>query len=278
MSALSGNLSGAARLPVRKGILFTMLPKDLPLEERFKLAKDVGFDDVECMTTDDQKEADAIKSAAEKAGLRIHSVMNSAHWRFPLNAGDPEVVKKGIDGMETSLRNAHFWGADTVLLVPAVVAPQFSYYRDAWTRSQQQIRKLLPLAEELKVIIAVEEVWNKFLLSPLEFVKYIDEFQSPWLKAYLDVGNMVLYGYPQDWIRTLGPRIAKVHLKDFRFKDGKAEWTALREGDIDWIEVYKAFAEVGYRGTTTVELPAGDKAYLADVSHRVDLILTGAEG
>ena len=96
------------------------------------------------------------------------------------------------------------WGADAVLLVPAVVDATTSY-KDAWTRSQQVIReRLLPLASELKVIVAVEEVWNKFLLSPLEFARYVDELDSPWLKAYFDVGNVVFYGYPQDWIRSLG--------------------------------------------------------------------------
>jgi L-ribulose-5-phosphate 3-epimerase len=268
----------AARLPIRKGVIISMLPKDMPLEDRLKLAVDVGFQDLECHTVSDQKEAEAIKAAAAKAKIRIHSVMNSAHWQSPLNSPDPEVVKKGMEGMKTSLHNAHFWGADAVLLVPAVVSPKYSYYQDAWTRSQRQIRELLPLAEELKVVIAIEEVWNKFLTSPTECALYIDEFKSPWVKAYLDVGNMVFYGYPQDWIRTLGPRIAKVHLKDFRFRDGKTQWTPLREGDIDWIEVYKAFAEVGYHDTATVELNGGDAAYLRDLSHRVDLILSGEKG
>ena len=90
-------------------------------------------------------------------------------------------------------------------------------YQDAWTRSQRVIReRLLPMARDLKVIVAVEEVWNKFLLSPMEFARYVDEFESPWVKAYFDVGNVVFYGFPQDWIRTLGPRIVRVHLKDFR--------------------------------------------------------------
>ncbi len=273
----AGRNATAARLPIRKGILISMLPKQLPLEDRLKLARDAGFEDLECNTVTDPKEAEAIRVAADKAKLRIHSVMNSAHWQSPFNSSDPAVVAKGMEGMETSLRNAHLWGADTVLLVPAVVNPKFSYYQDAWTRSQTQIRKLLPLAEKLKVVIAIENVWNKFLLSPLEFARYVDEFQSPWVRAYLDVGNMVFYGYPQDWIRTLGKRTVKVHFKDFRFRNRTTEFTLLREGDIDWLEVHKALAETGYSGTATVELPGGDEAYLRDLSRRVDLILSGAQ-
>jgi L-ribulose-5-phosphate 3-epimerase len=274
-SAMS--LSAAARLPIRKAILITMLPKDMSLPDGLKLAKDVGFDEVECQTVTDPKQAEAIKVAAANAGVRIHSVMNMAHWSNPLNASDPEIVKKGMEGMETSLRNAHLWGADTVLLVPAVVNPKFSYFQDAWTRSQQQIRKLLPLAEELKVVIAIEEVWNKFLVSPADFARYVDEFASPWVRAYLDVGNMVFYGYPQDWIRVMGKRIAKLHIKDFRFRKGQTEWVPLREGDIDWLEIYQALADVGYQGTATVELDGGDAAYLREVSRRFDLILSGAK-
>jgi L-ribulose-5-phosphate 3-epimerase len=192
------------------------------------------------------------------------------------SASDRSFGKKGMEGMETSLRNAHLWGADTVLLVPAVVSPKVSYFDDAWTRSQQQIRKLLPLAEELKVVIAIEEVWNKFLVSPVDFARYVDGFASPWVRAYLDVGNMVFYGYPQDWIRVMGKRIVKLHIKDFRFRKGQTEWVALRDGDIDWMEIYNALADIGYRGTATVELDGGDAAYLREVSRRFDLILSGA--
>ena len=122
--------------------------------------------------------------------------MNTEHWRFPMSSADPAVVDKSVAGMETSLRNAKLWGAGVVLLVPAVVDPQTSY-DDAWTRSQQVIReRILPLAAELKVVVAVEEVWNKFLLSPLEMARYVDEFDSPWVKAYFDVGNVVLLRLP----------------------------------------------------------------------------------
>jgi L-ribulose-5-phosphate 3-epimerase len=182
-----------------------------------------------------------------------------------------------VKGMETSLRNAALWGADTVLLVPAVVDANTSY-KDAYTRSQRVIReRLLPVARDTKVVIAIEEVWNKFLLSPLEFARYVDEFESPLVRAYFDVGNIVFYAFPQDWIRTLGPRIAKIHLKDFSLdrRNGKFTWKNIGEGDIDWPEVRRALNDVKYDGFVTTELDRGDAAYLKDVSTRVDRFLAG---
>src|SRR5262249_40057699 len=138
-----------------------------PIKDRFQLGRDCGFDEVECQTVADPALAGEIRMASESTGLRIHSVMNMDHWRYPLSSDEPEVVAKCVSGMETSLRNANEWGADTVLLVPAVVNAKTSY-ADAWSRSQERIRRMVPMADKLKVIIAVEEVWNKFLLSPLE--------------------------------------------------------------------------------------------------------------
>ena len=271
-SPLAG--AAAANDRIKKAVLISMLPKQMSYGDRFKLARDTGFEAVEAQTISDLREAEEIKKAAEVAKIRIHSVMNMAHWQYPLSSSDPAVVEKSMEGMKTSLHNAHLWGADAVLLVPAVVNPQTSY-REAWTRSQEQIRRLIPLAEELKVVIGVEEVWNKFLLSPLEFATYVDEFRSPWIKTYFDVGNVVLYGYPQDWIRTQGNRIVKVHLKDFKSLKGGYKWVNLGEGDIDWAAVRKAFAEVGYTGYATTELEAGDEAYLRDLSQRVDRLVLG---
>jgi L-ribulose-5-phosphate 3-epimerase len=268
--AAPGPASGA--LPIKKGILLDMLPAHLPYADRLKFAHEIGFEVLQAPTEADNRKAEELKKAADAAEIRIDSVMNMDHWKYPLSSSDPAVVGKSLAGMRTSLRNAKLWGADVVLLVPAVVNAETSY-REAWTRSQREIRKLLPLAEELKVVIAIEEVWNKFLLSPLEMATYIDQFKSPWLKAWFDVGNVVLYGYPQDWIRVLGPRIVKVHLKDFkRSKDGYA-WVNLGDGDIDWPAVREAFAAIRYTGSATVELPAGDEAYLRDVSRRVDRLL-----
>jgi hexulose-6-phosphate isomerase len=263
-----------ARLPIRKAVEFSMLPKELPVVERFRIARDAGFQAIECPTTPDPAQAEEILDASRKADLPIHSVMNAEHWRSPLSSADPAVVERSLDGMRTSLRNAAQWGADTVLLVPAVVNPETTYAQ-AWERSQRQIRTLIPLAQELKVIIGIEEVWNKFLLSPLEFARYVDEFNSPFIRAYFDIGNVAINAYPQDWIRTLGKRIVKLHVKDFSFKKRVAEFSPLLEGEIDFRAVHAALADIGYQGTATVELNAGDAAYLKEVSRRFDRILEG---
>ncbi len=276
VSASATSMRAAGPLPIKKGLVYDMLPSSMSHAERCKLAKDVGFEVVQANTTADLHEAEEIKKAAEAAGIRIDSVMNMDHWKYPLSSGDAAVVAKSMEGMRTSLRNAKLWGSDAVLLVPAVVNPQTSYL-EAWTRSQKQIRELIRMAAELKVVISIEEVWNKFLLSPLEMKKYIGEFESPWIRAWFDVGNVVLYGYPQDWIRTLGKSISNVHLKDFKRKEGGYAWVNLGEGDVDWGAVRQAFAEIGYSGSAIAELDGGDEAYLRDVSQRIDrLLIEGA--
>ena len=268
------------RLPIQMAVEYNMLPQNLSILERFQLAKECGYEKIECPTTPDQAAAETMKAASQKVALPIHSVMNMDHWKYPFTSSDPVEVEKSLEGARTSIHNAHLWGASTVLLVPGVVNANVSY-RDAYTRSQAVIRKLIPLAQQLNVTLALEEVWNKFLLSPLEFARYIDEYNSPTIRAYFDVGNVVLYGYPQDWIRTLGKRIVKLHIKDFSFQRDKqtntstARWVDPGEGEIDWLAVHAALEEIGYQGTATLELKPGDAAYLKEMRHRFDLILSG---
>ena len=274
-----GHTSPAARpspspLSIRKGVWFGMLPEKLSVADRYKLARDAGFEVVQAPTEPDERKAEEVKKAADAVNIRIDSVMNMDHWKYPLSSSDPAVLEKSLAGMRTSLQNAKLWASEAVLLVPAVVNAQTSY-RDAWTRSQKQIRTLLPLAEELKIVIAIEEVWNKFLLSPLEMAKYVEEFHSLWIKAWFDVGNVLLYGYPQDWIRTLGNSIVKVHVKDFKRKDDGYAWVNLGDGDVDWAAVRQAFNDIGYSGSAIAELEHGDEAYIRDVSRRMDRLVLG---
>jgi L-ribulose-5-phosphate 3-epimerase len=268
-AAATTRLGAVPNAEIKPAVLISMLPQKLPYIEQFKLAVEVGFRYMEVMTFEDDKEAGKVKDAADMAGLRIHSVMNMRHWDHPLSSPNPKDVELSVEGMRMSLRQAKLYGAETVLLVPGVVRDDTTY-EDAWIRSQKAIRPLIPEAEKLNVTIAIEEVWNKFLLTPTDFVKYIDEFDSPVVKAYFDVGNVVQYAIPQHWIRALGKRIVKVHLKDYSRRNG---FVGLGEGDVNWPEVRKAFADIGYTGVATAELDEGDKAFLVDVHQRIVKLL-----
>ncbi len=251
--------------PFPKAVITSMLPKELSDADKFKLAKDCGFDAVEAPPVDDLDLAKKQGDLAHAAGIRIHSVIYGG-WGPTLSDPDPAVQEKARANVEKALHCAKAMGADDILLVPAVVKANVRYV-EAWERSQKHIKSLIPVAEELKIVIAVEEVWNDFLLSPLEMAKYVDQFNSPWVRSYFDVGNVVAFGYPQDWIRTLGNRIAKVHLKDF--KRNEREWVNLGDGSINWPEVRKAFDEVAYSGYVTAELNGGDKNYFIDLAQRI---------
>ena len=269
IAALAAPRLGAAEQGIERALINTMLPKDLPLADQFRLAVETGFTAMEVRTVDDHSEAQRIHEAAQEAGLRIHSVMNQSHWRTPLSSPDPTEVEACVAGMRKSLQQAELYGADAVLLVPAVVRSDTTY-EQAWERSQREIRSLIPLAEQHDVMIAIEDVWNKFLLTARDFRQYVDEFNHPLVRAYFDVGNIVHFAVPEHWITELGSRIVKVHLKDYARSKG---FVNLGEGDVDWPAVRQALADVGYNGEATVELPGGDREYLADLGQRVDRLL-----
>ncbi|MCC6694142.1 MAG: TIM barrel protein [Candidatus Hydrogenedentes bacterium] len=270
-STLKAQAQDAAFPPFQKAVITGMLPKELSNPDKFALAKRCGFDGLESPPIADLNEAKTVGDQARDAGVPIHSIIYGG-WEFPLSDPDPAVQEKGRAAVEQALLCAQAVGAQNILLVPAKVTAEVRYI-DAYERSQKHIRSLIPVAEQAGVVITIEEVWNDFLMSPLEFAKYIDEFESPWVRAYFDVANVVAFGYPQDWIRTLGKRIMKVHVKDF--KRDTREWPNLMEGSVDWPEVRRAFAEIGYQGFITAELKGGDEAYLKDLSERMSKIAAG---
>ncbi|HOZ47285.1 MAG TPA: sugar phosphate isomerase/epimerase family protein [Candidatus Hydrogenedentes bacterium] len=265
--------SATAQEPTRiyRALKIGMLPSDLSDKDKFALAKRAGFEGIDGSPIEDLDAAREQAQWAKEAGVPLHGLVFGG-WHAPFSSPDPAVIKKGMDGMEVALRHANAIGATTVLLVPAVVDENVSY-ADAYTRSQQHIRELIPLAAEMKVVIGIENVWNKFLLSPLEFARYLDEFDSPWVKAYFDIGNVIIYGYSQHWIRILDKRIVKLDVKDFK-REGY-EWKNLLEGDVNWREVRKALTEIGYSGFMTAEVDGGDEAYLTDLAQRMERINAG---
>ena len=262
---------------IKKAVKFGMVEEDFSILEKFKLLKRLGFDGVE-MDSPSNLDRDEVIAARDESGLPIPGIVDSVHWRKTLSDPDPAVRAEGLDGLKTALDDAHAYGATTVLLVPAVVNKEVSY-AEAYDRSQAEIRKVLPMAEELGVKIAIENVWNGFLLSPLECARYLDEFESDWIGWYFDVGNVVNYGWPEHWIRTLGPRILKLDIKEYsrQKRDKEGPYAGFRvllgEGDCDWPAVVEALEEIGYEGWGTAEVPGGDTARLRDIAARMDRIL-----
>jgi len=251
-----------------KGIKIGMIDKDLSDREKFELAKKCGFDGIDGIPLKDISAAKAQAKLAKDIGVPIHGLVYG--WA---SLGDPDKkkIQKDISDIEHSLRCANAMGCDTVLVVPAIVTEKISY-NDAYKRSQEHLAKLIPAAEALGVTIAIENVWNKFLLSPLEFARYLDAFKSPWVRAYFDVGNVIIYGFAQHWIRTLAERIIKIDLKDFQ-RDGY-KWKNLLNGDVNWPEVTKALDEIRFEGFMTAEVKGGDQEYLSDLSKRMDKIIS----
>ena len=278
----AGALPQAETMPsqrtIRKAVKLGMVSGPSSILEKFQLLKTLGYDGVELASPNDL-DPDTVLAARDESGLVIHGVVNSAHWRVPLSDPRPDVRAKGRAALETALRDAHRYGATTVLLVPAVVNKQVSY-ADAYERSQAGIRRLLPLAEQLGVKIAIENVWNHFLLSPLEAARYIDEFESPWIGWYLDVGNIVNYGWPQHWVRTLHRRILKLDIKEYSRakRDDEGLWKGfdveLGEGDCDWPAVTAALDGIGYSGWATAEMAGGGPKRLKDIAERMDRVLS----
>lgn len=259
---------------MKKAVKFGMVGIKGTVKEKFALVKKLGFDGVELDAPSNLDKAEVI-AARDEVGLPIHGVVDSVHWHKTLSHPNPDVRVEGRKGLETAIRDAKAYGGSTVLLVPAVVNKGVSY-KAAYERSQAEIRKVLPLAAESQITIAMENVWNNFLLSPLEAARYLDELESPWVGWYLDIGNIVRYGWPQHWIEALGKRIKKIDIKDFSRKKsneeglGKGFRTKIGDGDGDWAEVNKALAAIGWSGWGTAEVGGGGEERLTEIAKRMD--------
>jgi len=269
--------AAAQKRSIRKAIMWGTVGVKGSVLEKMKAVKEAGFEGTEMNSHMDQ---DEVMRARDEVGLVIPSVCGVHHWSKPLSHPDPKVRAEGLDALKQTLRDAKRYGASSVLLVPGVVSKEISY-SDAYTRSQAEIRKAVPVAEELGVKIAIENVWNQFLLSPLEAARYVDEFNSPAVGWHFDIGNVITYGWPEQWIRVLGKRIQKLHVKEFSRKrrDQEGLWkgfdVALLEGDDDWPAVMKALDDVGYQGWAMTEQGGGDSpAGLKDLVQRFDKILS----
>ena len=194
----------AARPMVKKSLMWGMIKEDLSVMDKFKLLKDLGYDGVE-LDSPDKLDMKEVLAARDKTGLLIPGTVNSMHWKLPLSDPDPKKREECVKSIEKALWDTKEYGGSTVLVVPGVVNASVTY-GEAYERSQAEIRKLLPIAEKTGVKIAIENVWNQFLLSPLEAAKFVDDFKHPMVGWYMDIGNVLRYGWPVSWIEALtGP-------------------------------------------------------------------------
>jgi len=269
------SVAAPTKRKIRKAIMYGTVGLKGSVLEKFKAIKEAGFEGVEPMSHMNQ---DEVVKALEATGLKTASVCCNTHWNKPVSDPNPAVREEGLNGLKQALRDAKRYGASSVLFVAAVVNKEVTY-ADAYKRSQEEIRKAIPLAEELGVKIAIENVWNHFLLSPLEAARYVDEFNSPWVGWHFDVGNVIAYGWPEQWIRVLGKRIQKLHIKEFSREKANKEglWKGFDvpflKGDNNWPAVMKALDEIGYDGWGIAEQSGADSAEgLKKLSEEMDRI------
>ena len=273
------NMQSTGKVTLKKSLGLGMITEDLSLSDKFKVAKDLGFDGVELNSPVDFT-LDEIKKAKANSGIETPTVVNKDHWRVPLSDPDPEVRKNCIASVAKSLEEIKELGGDTVLVVPGVVNDKVSY-EDAYYRSQNSIRELIPYAEKTGIQIGLENVWNNFLISPVEAKRFIDEINHPLVGWYFDIGNVLRYGWPEHWIKTLNHRIMKLHIKEFsrELMNSSGLWEGFKvdllKGDNDWPVVMKAVSDINHRGGwLTAEVSGGDRNHLKKISEQMDEIIS----
>ena len=273
-----------------KGICSIIFPKELPRAECFAQAKSAGFDAVELAIGSDlpldasRDDARRIGEAAEKAGIRIATLwVSEPLHQNPLNSPDPAIRARGVEAVRKAITIAGNLNCGALLLYAVRLGsgPRLEVgSQDTWDRYTAELTKVVPDAERAKVLLNPENVWNKFILSPLEMRSFVDQFHSPWVGTHFDAGNVMQYGYPEDWILTLGQRIKRIHFKDFKLSAGAepGHFADLLQGDVNWKAVMAALVKTGYSGPISPEIGRNPNQpdQLKQVSAALDKILAMA--
>lgn len=279
VKASEHSVEEATTKKLKKGVGYGMITEKIPLLDKFKLVKDVGFDGIEFNAPVDIPIRELLE-AKEKTGVELPSVVNKDHWAKPLSHPDPAIRQACIESVAKSLEEVKALGGDTVLVVPGVVNENIPY-EAAYNNALDSIRKLIPYVEKTGMYIGLENVWSNFILSPVEAKHFVDEINHPLIGWYFDIGNILRYGWPEHWIKTLNSRIVKLHVKEFSreimntvgLRSGFN--VELLEGDNNWPVVMKAVSEINYSGGwITAEVGGGDRNHLKKISEQMDKIIT----
>ncbi len=267
------------KVSLKKALVFGMIQSEDSLTDKFKIAREAGFDGIELNSPTEFPLTDILQ-AKRDAGIELPGVINKDHWSKPLSDPDLQIRQQCIDSVIRSMHEVKELGGDTVLVVPGVVNEKVSY-EQAYINSQSAIRELIPHAEKTGVQIALENVWNNFILSPVEAKRYVDELNHPLVGWYFDIGNVLRYGWPEHWIHSLKSRIMRLHIKEFsrELMNSKGLWEGFKvellEGDNNWPAVMKAIKEIGHKGGwLTAEVSGGDLTHLKKISAQMDKIIS----
>lgn len=236
---------------LKKAIMWDTFGMKGTVLEKFQALKAAGFEGVEPSSHMNQ---DEVVRAFEVTGLKAASVCGSRHWSKTLSHQDEKVRAEGLEALKHTIRDAKRYGATSVLLVPGVVNKDVTY-EQCWERSIAGIRAALPLCEETGVKIAVENVWNNFLMKPQQARDYLDAINSSWVGWHFDCGNMIKFGPSEEWVKVLGKRILKLHIKDYATAPGKGFGVKLLEGDNHWPAIMSELDRIGYTGWAITEQP-----------------------
>jgi L-ribulose-5-phosphate 3-epimerase len=270
-----------------KGICSIIFPKEMPRAECFAQARSAGFDAIELAVGADipldigRDDARRLADAADKAGIRIATLwVSEPLHQNPLNSADSAARTRGVEAIRRALSIATDLNCGALLLYAVRLGNGAKLEvgsQETWDRYTAELTKVVPDAERAKVLLNPENVWNKFLLSPLEMRSFVDQFRSPWVGTHFDAGNVMQYGYPEDWILTLGQRIKRIHFKDFKLggRGQPAGFADLLEGDVNWKAVMAALVKVGYNGFISPEIGRNPNQtdQLKQVSAALDKIL-----
>jgi L-ribulose-5-phosphate 3-epimerase len=268
------------------------LEGSLSVSEAMRLAKEHGFDAIElgigesgalCRDTTEQQ-CSEIRKEADSLGLKLPSIASGLYWQRAVGDADPAARAQAVDDLQRMVRITGWLGAKTLLTIPGAVEVFFlpdravQPYDEVLRYATEGLKQVLPVAEQAGVRLGIENVWNKFLLSPTEMAGFIDSFGSPNIGAYVDVGNVLLYGFPDQWLRILGKRVVGIHLKDFRKSVGTIDgFVDLLEGDVDWPAVMEAIEAIGYDGPVAAEMIPGYRhqpmVRVANTSRAMDAIM-----
>jgi L-ribulose-5-phosphate 3-epimerase len=284
-AAFSGRGQSGPRFT--KGICSIIFPKEMPRAECFAQTKSAGFDAIEVAVGTDfsldirRDDARRLADAAQKAGIRIATLwVSEPLHENPLNAADPAVRTRGVEAIRRAITIATDLNCGAVLLyaVRLGIGPKLEYgSQETWDRYTAELKKVIPDAERAKVFLNPENVSNKFLLSPLEMRSFVDQFHNSWVGTHFDSGNVMPYGYPEDWILTLGQRIKRVHFKDYKLssRTEPGRTVDLLQGDVNWKAVMAALNKIGYNGVISPEISrnASQPDQLKQVSAALDRIL-----